>query len=117
MCGQSQASAGEIISIEGLTIVWYTLIELCTLGNVYIAAELDLNLKAIFKNNDELWNNGLWLCIRTTPNKILQYAAIFTENMSKLSFRLFELFTIKSVKRFFLTPSITNIERLPQKCL
>ena len=28
ICGQSQAAAGEMISIEGLTIVWYTLTEL-----------------------------------------------------------------------------------------
>ena len=32
ICGQSQAAAGEMILIEGLTIVWYTMIELRALG-------------------------------------------------------------------------------------
>ena len=32
----------------------------------------------------------------TTPNKIVHYSAIFSVNMSKLSVRLFELFTRKT---------------------
>ena len=30
------------------------------------------------KNNDRVWNNELWLCIKTTPNKIVHFSAIFT---------------------------------------
>ena len=30
--------------------------------------------------NDNLWNNELWLCIKTTPNKIVHSSAIFTVN-------------------------------------
>ena len=39
---------------------------------------------------------------QTTPNNSVHYSAIFTANMSKISFRLFELFPIKSFF-FFLT--------------
>ena len=92
------------LSPQSVPVPLYTLIELRALGrNFYIAAGWDLNVKAIFKNNDKLWNNGLWLCIKTTPNKIVHYSAIFTVNINKLSFRLFELFTIKSVKSLFNT--------------
>ena len=73
------------------------------LGNFYIAAGFDLNLKAILKNNDKLWNKELWLCIKTTPNKIVHYSAFFTVNMSKLSFRLLRYSRFKSVKCFFNT--------------
>ena len=52
ICGQSQAAAGGMISIEGSTIVWYTLIELCALGKLYIAVRFDQNWKTFFKNND-----------------------------------------------------------------
>ena len=68
------------------------------LRNVYIASWFDQKWKAIFKNTDKLWNNNHWFCIKTIPNKIVHYSAIFTANMSKIIFKLFELFTIKSVK-------------------
>ena len=42
--------------------------------------------KRILKNNDKSWDNEFWLCIKTTPNKIVHYSAIFTVNMSKLSY-------------------------------
>ena len=55
ICDQSQAAAGEMISIEGLTIVWYTLIVYCVhLGSFYIAAWFDQNWTTIFTNNDRL---------------------------------------------------------------
>ena len=52
----------------------------------------------ILKNDDKWWTNDNWFCIKTTPNKIVHESSIFTANMSKICFRLFELFMIKSVK-------------------
>ena len=75
------------------------------LGNVYIALWFDQNWKNIFKNNDKLWINDHWFCIITTSNKIVHYSGIYTANMSRISFRNFDLFTSKSVKCFFSTYS------------
>ena len=43
-------------------------------------------------------NYGHWFCIKTRPNNIADYSAIFTANMNKLNVILFQLFTIKGVK-------------------
>ena len=81
-------------------------IELHAMGNFDIAAGFHLNFKAIFKNNYTLWNNELWLCIKTTPNKIV-YSAIFTVKCKyeQIKFQTFWVIHNQKCKKK-LTPSI-----------
>ena len=66
--------------------------------NLYIGLVFDQILKANFKINEKLWNNAHKSCNKTIPNKIVHYSAMYCVNLSRITLRLFELFTIKSVK-------------------
>ena len=74
---------------------WYTPLTCVHLGNLYIEPWFDQNSKAIFKTmiNNETMSSDL--VSNQHPKSNVLYAAIFTVNMSKFNFRLFELFTIK----------------------
>ena len=51
----------------------HTAQSVCIFYIFYIAAGFNLLLKAIKKKHDKLWTNELWLCIKTTPNKLVHY--------------------------------------------
>ena len=104
-----------MISIARInTIVLIHTIELCTLLKSLHRPSLvfDQFLQANLKNNDKLWNNEHKSCSKTIPYKIVHYSAIYCVNLCRISFRRFELFTIKRVKMHFNTYFIHTQLRL-----
>ena len=104
-CCQSWADTGGMVSITGLApssynTQQYTPLSCVQSWNLHIGLVLDQILKANFKINEKLWNNAHKSCNKTIPIKIVHYSAMYCVNLSRITLRLFELFTIKSVNFF-----------------
>ena len=82
-----------MIGYQGLAIIRemanpYTPQSCVHFWNLYIGLDFDKNLKAYFKNSNELWSNEQIFRSKSTPNKFVHYSIIYCESLSKICFRL-----------------------------